>query len=56
QKIPAGWRDHLPLLVSGGEIAWVCGWRVDQRFAVTAKTGEVWLARFSSGGNEQTAR
>src|SRR5690606_5029628 len=56
QKIPAGWRDHLPLLVSDGEIAWVCGWRVDQRFAVTAETGEVWLARFSGEGNEQTAR
>jgi tRNA(Ile)-lysidine synthase len=45
QKIPAAWRDHLPLLASGGEIAWVCGWRVDERFAVGAETSEVWVAR-----------
>jgi tRNA(Ile)-lysidine synthetase-like protein len=46
QKIPAAWRDHLPLLVSGGEIAWLCGWRVDARFVVTEDTQTVWIARF----------
>jgi tRNA(Ile)-lysidine synthase len=45
QKIPAAWRDHLPLLVSGGEIVWLCGWRVDERFAVGADTAAVWVAR-----------
>lgn len=45
-RIPAACRDHLPLLTIGDEIAWVCGWRVDERFVVREGTGKVWLARF----------
>ncbi len=45
-KIPAAWREHIPLLIVGEALAWVCGWRVDQRFIVTPQTKEVWLARF----------
>ncbi len=45
-KIPAAWRDHLPLLVAGDALVWVCGWRVDARFAVRGHTGEVWIASF----------
>ena len=48
-KIPAAWRDRIPLLVAGGEIAWLCGWRVDERFLVTPETKEAWLARFERG-------
>lgn len=48
-KIPAAWRDHLPLLVSGEAIVWLCGWRVDARFAVRDDSGPVWLARFTPG-------
>jgi tRNA(Ile)-lysidine synthase len=36
QKVPRATRDRLPLLDAGGQIAWVCGWRVDKR----AKLGE----------------
>lgn len=43
-KIPAVWRDHLPLLVAGEQIVWVCGWRVDERFIVRPQTRQVWLA------------
>lgn len=46
EKIPALWRDRLPLLVAGEEIVWVCGWRVDERFVVREETHRVWLARF----------
>ncbi len=49
-KIPAAWRDRLPLLVAGGEIAWVCGWRVDERFVVRPETERVWVARFERPG------
>jgi tRNA(Ile)-lysidine synthase len=45
-KIPATWRDQLPLLLAGDQIVWVCGWRVDERCVVKKKTGQVWLARF----------
>ncbi len=45
-KIPAAWREHIPLLIAGHAIAWVCGWRVDERFLVRPGTRQVWLARF----------
>jgi tRNA(Ile)-lysidine synthase len=53
-KIPAPWRDRVPLLVAeSGAIAWVAGWRLDERFLVTEKTRRVALARFGRlGGNE----
>jgi tRNA(Ile)-lysidine synthase len=47
-KIPRRWRAHVPLLVhdrpgSSGEqeIAWVVGWRMDERVKVTAETRRV---------------
>jgi tRNA(Ile)-lysidine synthetase-like protein len=45
EKIPAAWRDHVPLLVGAdGQVAWVCGWRIDERARVTAATRQVaWL-------------
>lgn len=46
EKIPALWRDCLPLLTAGEAIVWVCGWRVDERFVVRSETRRVWLARF----------
>lgn len=47
EKIPSRQRDYLPLLTSGGQVAWVCGWRADQRFMVTSSTREIWLASFT---------
>ena len=42
EKIPATWRDHIPLLVNeSGQIAWVCGWRPDNRARVTQETQQV---------------
>jgi tRNA(Ile)-lysidine synthase len=46
-KIPAAWRDHVPLLVVGETIAWVPGWRVDERFAVSDETKRIVVARFA---------
>ena len=46
-KIPAPWRNRIPLLVAeSGEVAWVAGWRVDERFIVTGATRRAVLARF----------
>ena len=42
EKVPARWRDLVPLLVrADGEIMWVCGWRVDHRARVTDETSQV---------------
>jgi tRNA(Ile)-lysidine synthase len=56
-KIPAPWRAHIPVLVAeSGKIAWVVGWRVDERFLVTDKARRVALARFMRrGGNDDAS-
>jgi len=39
-KVPAAWRDWVPLAVSGegDRILWVAGWRLDERAQVTSQT------------------
>jgi tRNA(Ile)-lysidine synthase len=34
QKIPAGLRDRWPLVVAGGQVVWVAGLRLDERYKV----------------------
>jgi tRNA(Ile)-lysidine synthase len=45
-KIPAAWRDNVPLLVAGGEVAWVCGRRIAEDVTVEAETRQVARFRF----------
>jgi tRNA(Ile)-lysidine synthase len=45
-KVPRVWRDRVPLLVAGDEIAWVCGRRVGERFAVGADARRVARLQF----------
>jgi tRNA(Ile)-lysidine synthase len=41
-KVPAWWRDQVPLLVRpDDQILWVCGWRIDHRARVTKETSQV---------------
>jgi tRNA(Ile)-lysidine synthase len=48
EKIPAAWRDRIPLLVNeDGQIVWVCGWRPDERARVTTATQRVACLRFA---------
>ncbi len=37
-KIPKDERDNIPIMVSGKEIIWVVGHRMDERFKATDKT------------------
>lgn len=46
QKVPRAARDRLPLLAAGGEILWVCGWRVDERASVRQGTEGVVILHF----------
>ena len=41
QKIPRAQRQRIPIITAGGEIAWIVGWRVDDRFKVTDATEAV---------------
>jgi tRNA(Ile)-lysidine synthase len=49
EKVPAWWRDQVPLLVRGdGEIMWVCGWRIDERARVREDTARVAVIHLTS--------
>ncbi len=39
-KIPRGKRKQIPLIVSGGDICWVAGYRIDERFKVRKETNK----------------
>jgi len=48
-KVPRDERDSVPLLTCGGEIAWVVGLRLDERYAITGETAEVLVVRAVQG-------
>ncbi|MFN8453725.1 MAG: tRNA lysidine(34) synthetase TilS [Anaerolineae bacterium] len=46
QKIPAAWRDYVPLLVAHDQILWVCGYRVAEQVRVSPLTRRILYLRF----------
>jgi tRNA(Ile)-lysidine synthase len=48
-KVPRSQRDRVPLLVSGAEILWVIGYRLDRRFLATDTTRNVQVVRVLFG-------
>jgi tRNA(Ile)-lysidine synthase len=46
-KIPVSEKENIQLLVSGNEIAWVIGHRIDERFKVTEKTKKIYFAELT---------
>ncbi len=46
-KIPRSWRDRVPLVVTPAQIAWVVGWRIDDRVKVTQRTRRALFLRFT---------
>jgi tRNA(Ile)-lysidine synthase len=46
-RIPRDWRDRIPLVVSGESIVWVTGYRIDERFKVTAGTEKILYLEFT---------
>ena len=49
QKVPRSVRDRLPLLVGPSGIAWVCGYRIDERARLTNETRQVLVLTFNHG-------
>ncbi len=41
KKIPHEERRRIPILESGGDIVWVCGFRIDHRYRVRGDTGRI---------------
>jgi tRNA(Ile)-lysidine synthase len=40
-RIPAVWRNRVPLVYSDSRILWVVGWRIDDRFKVTRDSSRI---------------
>ncbi|MCB2189816.1 MAG: tRNA lysidine(34) synthetase TilS [Deltaproteobacteria bacterium] len=56
-KIPAEERRTIPLLLTGDQIMWICGYRMDDRFKVTPQTKkllQVDFQRFEDPNNSTT--
>ncbi|MDD5558682.1 tRNA lysidine(34) synthetase TilS [Candidatus Methylomirabilis sp.] len=49
-KVPRNQRGNIPLVVSGGQIVWVVGFRVDERFKVTDSTRRILRLRAADTG------
>jgi len=47
-KIPADWRDHIPLLVSNNQVWWICGYRLSEEAALRPTTRQVLHLKFES--------
>jgi hypothetical protein len=45
-KIPAAWRDYIPLLVAKDQVLWVCGHRPDERARIQATTRQLFHLKF----------
>lgn len=37
-KVPATKKEEVLLLISGGDVMWVMGYRIDDRFKVSSRT------------------
>lgn len=46
-RIPAAHRDEVPIVCSESQIAWVVGWRIDDRVKVSPDTRAVLRLEFS---------
>jgi len=46
-RVPVNWRDRIPLFCIPQKIVWVAGWRIDERFRVTAFTTRVLKIRLN---------
>lgn len=45
--VPRNWRKRVPILVTPARVAWVVGWRIDERLRVTDATSTALLIDFA---------
>jgi tRNA(Ile)-lysidine synthase len=53
-KVPRDERDSVPLLTCGGDIVWVVGLRIDERYSISEDTSQVLVARAVAQGFAET--
>jgi tRNA(Ile)-lysidine synthase len=51
--VPRTWRNSVPIVCSQGQIAWVVGWRMDDRVKITGNTQQVLRVEFHRVGQGQ---
>lgn len=51
-KIPLNLKKHVMVLVSGNELVWVIGHRIDERYKITSETKNVFMVRNKSGNDQ----
>jgi len=44
-KFPLNLKAKTHLLISGKDVAWVVGWRIDERFKISAGTTKVYCLK-----------
>ncbi|MEE8583094.1 MAG: tRNA lysidine(34) synthetase TilS, partial [Dehalococcoidales bacterium] len=45
-RIPQAWRDRIPVVCSPQQIAWLAGYRLDERAGITPETKKVLRLEF----------
>lgn len=45
-RIPRSWRPRIPIVVASQQVAWVTGWRTDDRFKITGATKKILKLHF----------
>jgi tRNA(Ile)-lysidine synthase len=51
KKIPVAWRKSIPLLVSAGQILWICGYTLDERARIRSTTTRILHLKFEQHQN-----
>ena len=54
-RIPAAWRNYIPLVCCDDQILWVVGWRINDRYRVTKKTKRILNLEFEKTGQESNS-
>jgi len=45
-RIPQAWRRRVPIVCAGGQILWVVGFRIDERYKLKPDTKKVLCLEF----------
>lgn len=53
EKIPRQLREHIPLVVSGQEVLWMVGGRMNERYKITPHTRRVLELRYQGGSQHE---
>jgi tRNA(Ile)-lysidine synthase len=56
QKVPSSNRKDIRVLLSGGQIVWIVGHRIDNRYKIDSQTSRVVHVKWRSKVSEEKAK